>query len=42
MTGNLPALAEMAIVAMRANEVLSVNLHHRLLHANVPAAATLS
>ena len=42
MTGNLPAFAEMAIVAMRARDAVSVNLHRKLQHANVPAAATLS
>jgi hypothetical protein len=42
MTGNLPAVAEMAIVATHADDVVSVNLHHELQHANVPAAATLT
>jgi hypothetical protein len=41
MTGNLPALGEIATVAMRDRDVW-VNLHRRLQHANVPAAATLT
>jgi hypothetical protein len=42
MTGNLPALGEIATVAMRVRDVVWVNLHRRLQHANVPAAATLT
>ena len=42
MTGNLPALAEIATVAMRDHDVVWVNLHRSLQRANVPAAATLT
>jgi hypothetical protein len=42
MTGNLPALGEIAAVAMHDRDVVWVNLHRRLQRANVPAAATLT
>jgi hypothetical protein len=42
MTRNLPALGEVAAVAMHDRDVVRVNLHRRLQHANVPAAATLT
>ena len=42
MTGNLPALGEVAAVAMHDRDVVWVNLHRRLQHANVPTAATLT
>lgn len=42
MTRNLPTLGEIATVAMRDRDVVRANLHRRLQHANVPAAATLT
>jgi len=42
MTRNLPALGEVTAVAMHDRDVVWVNLHRRLQHANVPAAATLT